>query len=290
MSDLGRGLPEDGEFRIGQLSLPAGRRVLAGYGSGGPVAWVTNGPVDNPGPAWSALLAASPETGLVPFLVRTLEQLMAAAMAKLGRVGEAGWPADGESGRPWDNDEFNDPADITGLDRIDAAALLAEMWEGENPSAEEIAEDDEWAAMIAPFSSRFPGLAQAVREDSAQDQVQRALQGLPPTRMGLARADRPADVLPLIGWDGIANWSDTALPVAAVLRSWEDRFGATLLQIGFAEISLLATRPPRTLEQAQLLAAEHFAFCDECAGRGLHDVLSISEHILTSPIWTFWWD
>lgn len=41
---------------------------------------------------------------------------------------------------------------------------------------------------------------------------------------------------------------------------------------------------------AQHLAAEQFVFCDECAGKGLHDIQAITDHLLSSPIWTFWWD
>jgi hypothetical protein len=76
----------------------------------------------------------------------------------------------------------------------------------------------------------------------------------------------------------------------AVLRSWEDRFGARLLRVGFAQISVLARRPPRALEPAQRLAAEQWAFCSECAGEGLHDVPRIMASLIRSPIWTFWWD
>lgn len=64
------------------------------------------------------------------------------------------------------------------------------------------------------------------------------------------------------------GWNDafpTAVDIAAVLRSWEDRFGARLLRVGFAEISVLAERPPRALESAQFLAAEQWVFCNECA-------------------------
>ncbi len=91
----------------------------------------------------------------------------------------------------------------------------------------------------------------------------------------------------MLGWNEAL---DTALPIAAVLRSWEDRFGARLLRVGFAEISLLAQRPPRTLATAQRLAAEQWAFCNECAGEGLHDVPRITASLMNSPIWTFWWD
>lgn len=43
------------------------------------------------------------------------------------------------------------------------------------------------------------------------------------------------------------------MSIAAVLRSWEDRFGAQLIQMGpDTTIKLLVERPPRTLENAQV--------------------------------------
>jgi hypothetical protein len=108
---------------------------------------------------------------------------------------------------------------------------------------------------IAPFSRQFPGLAAGLDEGLTPEQMGKAL-GSRASRIGLAPAARPADVLPLIGWDGAVNRYHTALPIAAVLRSWEDRFGARLLDIGFAQIRLLAQRPPRTLQAAQSIAAE----------------------------------
>ena len=75
-----------------------------------------------------------------------------------------------------------------------------------------------------------------------------------------------------------------------MLRSWEDRFGARLLRVGLAEISVLARRPPCTLASAQHLAAEHWAFCNEVGGNGLRDVTRITASLMRSPIWTFWWD
>jgi hypothetical protein len=44
------------------------------------------------------------------------------------------------------------------------------------------------------------------------------------------------------------------------------------------------------MESAQRLAAEQWAFCNECAGEGLNDVASIAASLMNSPIWTFWWD
>jgi hypothetical protein len=142
--------------------------------------------------------------------------------------------------------------------------------------------------MRAPFSRQFPGLAPPEDTPLSPQQLGHALGSLPAARIGLVRAVRPADVLPLIGWTP-SDQSD-ALPVAAVVRSWEDRFGARLLMVGFAEISLLVSRPPRSIEHARRIAAEHFVFCDECAGRGLSNVPRIAASLLETPIWTFWWD
>src|SRR5207244_12404758 len=81
------------------------------------------------------------------------------------------------------------------------------------------------------------------------------------------------------------------LPSPAVLRSWETRFGARLLSLGpGAQIRLLVERPLRTAEAAQAIAAEHFAFCDECAGQGLRDIPRLTASLVNAPTWTFWWD
>jgi hypothetical protein len=93
--------------------------------------------------------------------------------------------------------------------------------------------------------------------------------------------------LPRIGWS--ASDQRTASELAVVLRSWEDRFGARLLEVGFEDIRLLVSRPPQTLEAAQRIAAEHVAFADE-AHEGLRGVGWIARAIVNNPFWDFWWD
>lgn len=73
-----------------------------------------------------------------------------------------------------------------------------------------------------------------------------------------------------------------------MLRSWEDRFGARLLEVGYDDIRLLVSRPPQALEAAQQIAAEHFAFADEA--HHLRGVGSIARAIVNNPFWDFWWD
>jgi hypothetical protein len=143
--------------------------------------------------------------------------------------------------------------------------------------------------MFAPFGGRFPGLAPAVENELDPELVRRAvMQYTRRARIGLVPAARPADILSCIGWAGACNHR-TALELAVVLRSWEDRFGARLLEVGYDVIRLLVRRPPQTLEAAQRIAAEHFAFSDEAHG-GLRGVPEIARAIVDNPFWDFWWD
>jgi Domain of unknown function (DUF4253) len=144
-------------------------------------------------------------------------------------------------------------------------------------------------ATIAPFGRLFPGLAPSIDAPIDPGELDRVLGSFPGRRIGLVPAARSADVLPLIGWPGGANHFADAVPIAAAARSWEDRFGARVLEVGFADLSLLAFRPPRIAEEAQRIAAEHWAFADEC-GTGLTDIPAITAQLLRSPVWRFWWD
>jgi hypothetical protein len=107
-------------------------------------------------------------------------------------------------------------------------------------------------------------------------------------RIGLVAVGRPADVLPVIGWGRLAGRGEPLL-LTAVLRSWEDRFGARLIDVGYADLRLLVERPPRTLEAAQRIAAEQVLVADDCID-GLRDIPHIAARLVNFPIWTFWRD
>jgi hypothetical protein len=256
-------LPQEGELRLGAVMLPAGRRIVPMEGPGEPVAWVTTEPVPDAGLAWSALSDAHQQTGLVPILLTDSEK---------------------------DEDYFfYSPAGLAALDHLDATEVLAGLWERRMPSDDE-EDSDRLAAIRGPFSSQFPGLAPGADTKLSMARLHEALRSLPAASVGLVPARRAADVLPTVGWSG-SDQFQTPLPITAVLRSWEARFGARLLTVGpGARIQLLVERPPRTTEAAQAIAAEHFAFCDECAGQGLRDIPKITASLVDAPTWTFWWD
>lgn len=256
-------LPMDGELRIGPVTLPAGQRVTP-LGAHEPVAWITGEPVLDIPRAWAMLSDAREQTGLVPVSV----------------IGK-----NAREIRPWEAGELYPPPPISDLDDLDPAAILAACWDSTIPDEEE--DDAEAAEDRAPFSRRFPGLAPRQDQELPATERGRAIGSLRPAYLALVPASRPADVLPLVGWHGTLQF-DSSLPIAAVLRSWEDRFGARLVEIGFDELRLLVERPPRTLEAAQAIAAEHFAFADESSG--LNRISRIAPHLVGQPFWSFWWD
>ncbi len=257
-------LPDDGEVMLAGVHLPAGQRV-SGF-TGDVLAWATDEPVREAGAAWFTLSAAHRQTGLIPVVLAGL---------------------DGDTSRPWDNGEFDAPYDVTQLDQLPAERVLAACWAG--ALEDDGAGDDRAGAGLAPFGRRFPGLAAPETAALGAEQLRTAVDAIGPARIGLVPAGRPADVLPRLGWSGVVNWFDSPLPVAAVLRSWEDRFGARLLEVGFADIKLLVERPPRSLAAAEQIAAEHYVFCDEC-GAALTGIRSIAASLVSAPIWSFWWD
>jgi hypothetical protein len=212
-----------------------------------------------------------PDTGLVPILLAFLDSEF--------------WR---DKGRPWDTGEFEDRVDLAAVDRLDAAAVIAgEWWPGLEPAPHEL--DPDLAEELAPFGSQFPGLAPGQDQALTEAELARALGCFGPARIGLVPAARPADVLALVRYNGTVNHFG-AVPelLSAALRSWEDRFGAVLVEVGFDHFRLLARRPPRTLPDAQAVAAELWAFCDEFwpidrPGTAVRYVREIAEHILDIP-------
>jgi hypothetical protein len=138
-------VPENGELQIGSVRLPTGRRIRAGHGSGGPVAWATIEPVPDAGRVWVALSQTHAQSGLVPFLLDGIA---------------------GDTERPWDAQEFRDP-NVIGLDHLDADVVLRERWQNQTTEYDDYDEEDEEdedyededfvrdvAEAVAPFSRR----------------------------------------------------------------------------------------------------------------------------------------
>ena len=280
-------LPGEGPARLGPVNLPAGK-LIAGYSDH--VAWATADPVPGSGRVWAALSELHPQTGLIPVLLGGMR------IGSMFPGDRRGLPGDGL--RPWDNGEFDRPDDPSGADGVDVPALLADRWRDWVSWPQE--EDAETIERRWPFTLEWPGLAAAEHTplteserqhglDVVLPQIRAANRETPEARVGLVAAERAADVLAVIGWGGLGDRGESVLPLTAVLRSWEDRFGARLIDIGFADLRLFVERPPRTLKAAQRLAAEQAVLADDCID-GAREIPNLAPRLVNAPIWTFWWD
>jgi hypothetical protein len=184
----------------------------------------------------------------------------------------------GGPGRPWDSLEFGSGT-VAEIDELNVDEVLADWWAYKwNEDAPELVE---------PFGREFPGLAPPTRGRSSFDDALRDV-AASPRRIGLVVADRPADIVGLVGW---SRATGEAAKLSAVLRSWEERFDAKLVRLGFDTMVLPVGRPPRSLEEALPIAAEHYVFDIENVSQGVGSVRRFAaEELVGASSWSFWWD
>ncbi|MFT2019228.1 DUF4253 domain-containing protein [Streptomyces sp. 796.1] len=160
------------------------------------------------------------------------------------------------------------------------------------------ADEDDDAVTLAPYGTDWPGLAPAspavIDPDERAAEVAAALVEydiLTAPRIALVPAGRSADILAAIGWLGPLNYDEDAAPFSAVLRSWEERFGIRVVALEFDVLHVSVPHPPRTLEEALPIAAEHFAFCPDNIWQDSETLTRYAEeHLVGKHNWSFWWD
>jgi Domain of unknown function (DUF4253) len=259
---LDRLFSDGGVGRVLDVDLPPGRLIVP-YGQDPAVArpayWLSDGPA---GPElWARLHHAHQRSGLWPVLAD---------------------PLHGDPGRPWADGEVA-PQLVTEIDDLDAFEVLKDFW---------LTYARLWGdSGLAPFGLGWPGLAPAgeVRQDPdvAADQYASSLTRT--SRIILVAAARSADVLTAAGWRGPLNHTNLMAPLSSVLRSWENRFGARVVRMGFDTLELSVAAPPMTAAHAERVAAEHYAFCpDSIAHPGT--IGAYAKQIRRSTNWGFWWD
>jgi hypothetical protein len=283
-------LPDDGPAVIGTVRLPTGRRIRydSSFGHAAtdePVLWLTDEPIPRAGTVLAALRRKEHGSGLVAFLAE-----------------DAGF----DKARPWTAGEFL-PANPSEIAVVDLGTTLREGWNAAVPEDDDDEGREHAAGMLAPFGLVFPGLASpadspapvaptsgfrrlfSIRRPEPGDRWTH-IESKTGLRIGLVAADRPADVITVLGWQGSVNQHQEAAPVSAILRSWEERFGAEVVEIGFDTLTLVVERPPMNFDHALAGAAEHFAFCPDNVLQATETLAAYRDLILGSPIWSFWWD
>ncbi|GIF47160.1 uncharacterized protein DUF4253 [Asanoa ferruginea] len=261
------------------LDLPPGRAVHetdAGV-LDEPVLWISDTCPD-PG-LWGSLQARHGQTGLWPLL-----------------LGGASY----DPGSPWTTGELFPGLIKSRPGDHDAAVLLAGWWSAHTT----VDEDDdtlsapEQLAVTAPFGDQWPGLAPAgtLQEDPAVRAAEFAdhlvaESWLTAPRLGLSASARGADAPADLAWGGPLNYENDTAQFSAVLRSWEERFGARVVGLGPAELYLSIAAPPTDADHALHVAAEHFAFCPDNVWQSNTDTLiRYAESLTNQACWSFWWD
>jgi len=214
-------VPEARRPTIAGVRLPPGRPGPDSL----PSYWISDDPLEAAGEAAAAIASEFDETGLWPLL----------------------WS--------WDEDPaayLDQPVEPDRVDAVDVEAVLGRDWEklAEHPSG-----------LVEPVGPRFPGLAEGSQIDAARAREPFQLAGMlnVRARLMIVPCNRPADCVALIG--GIAANEVDISEISAVLRSWEERFGAVLVAVEPCLATLAISAPPSTPAQALVAAAEQLAFC-----------------------------
>ncbi|PRX50280.1 uncharacterized protein DUF4253 [Prauserella shujinwangii] len=239
-----------------ELTLPPGRW----HGR----LWVSDEPLTRP-ELYLACVAAHDRTGMWPLLVHR----------------DVRFEARGED---WIDDRGWLPPAAETVGAFDPAAVLASWWE--RPCCD--------GSCLHPFGAEFPGLAR--KSNGRADPLAEAgntgsiIASHGESRLALAEAARPADVPAVLGWHGMARVTGQPAAVSAVLRSWEDRFGAVLISLGFDTLELSVAAPPKTRERSLAVAAEHRAFCLANFVGQPGTMREFAAGLTGRRLWQFWWD
>ncbi len=205
-------------------------------------------------PAYGALLARAADTGCCPV-----------------------WMTDPGALRPPDDPS----AAVAAVGRIDPHGFLTGRWGANCP----------FCGCRDPFGDTFPGLAPPGDRDGDPLQTAAEVQGrLRVGHLAIVPVTRPADIVAAIAWSGPCNYGTDVAALSAVLRSWEDRFGALVVRVDRATLYLSVAAPPRTYEHAVHVAAEHFAFCPDVDQEDPRPLRTYAAGLVDKPVWRFWWD
>ena len=248
--------PADGA-RLADVTLPPGALISPDGDDTQPsVIWMSRRPVERVDEIWRALVRAFPETGLWPLIMEHDQgpEGMAEIFMESGGGGAG-----------------------------DARAVLDRWW------TEGLGFEDEFdKATYAPLGRRFPGLARATAADRTAD-IEGLVSGLT-GHLGLVAVRRPADVLGATSWLGAANYDLDPVDMSTVLRSWEERFDAYVVGLGFDTLIVAVGNPPQDRNVATGIAAEHLAFCPDNIWQGVGTVREYLDELVKAPLWLFWWD
>src|SRR5262249_12411650 len=138
-----------------------------------------------------------------------------------------------------------------------------------------------WQAPIPPLARRSGGTPPADPFGVLQRSGELGAEAV----LILVPVNRPADVGSVLGVTESEVVSDPQ--TTAVLRSWEERFGAIVTSVGPGTVELSVGSPPTSAGQALRLANEQMAFAPDSYPPSA--VADRARELLTFEVWGFGW-
>jgi Domain of unknown function (DUF4253) len=234
----------------------AGLRHARMTGGGLPV-WMVHPlpPRREPFDSWVRLRAAHAQTGLWPFLVGPdLKDEDRQAVSEL-------W---------YEAATEHDPMAVTRGLALDLEAFFAQH-------TAELEIPDPATLTVDPAA-----LAWADREPQFGFTSRDTVIGLIPARHGW-------EVPGLLSWGGAVNYDLDGAHHVAMLRSWQQRYGAELVTLTRDQIELLVAHPPRDPATMVQVAVEMLGYCPDLDVQGTGMVAVLANEVAHRR-WSFWWD
>jgi len=91
---------------------------------------------------------------------------------------------------------------------------------------------------------------------------------------------------------GYGEWNEypPAAEHSAILKRWQERFGATLVTMTQDTVELAVERPVQTRDDAVALAREQYIYCADIVQQGTEAIERLAASLVDAPVWFFWWD
>src|SRR5262249_14680545 len=107
--------------------------------------------------------------------------------------------------------------------------------------------------------------------------------------IGLVPASHSWEVPGVLSFGG---WNDCpdATSQVAVLRYWNEIYGAELAGLSGDVMELEPARKPLSKEEALRLAQEQYWFCYDIVEQGVGTIENLAAGLMGSSVWYFWWD
>jgi hypothetical protein len=88
------------------------------------------------------------------------------------------------------------------------------------------------------------------------------------------------------------GWNECPRPEehSAVIRQWEQKYGARIITVSNDTIEMQVAKPPSSREEALDLAREQFVYCPDIVQQGTQTIEALAATLLNGTVWFFWWD